>query len=82
MGRGPSTIMDQQTGKYVIVSGIFILVVGILIYFFSGHLKWLGRLPGDVHIEKGNFRFYFPVVSMLLLSILVTVIVNIVKRVL
>ena len=74
--------MDQQTGKYIIVAGILILAAGILIYFFSGHLKWLGRLPGDVRIEKGNLRLNFPIVTMLIISIILTVVITIVKRIL
>ena len=72
--------MDQQTGKYIIIAGIFILIAGILVYFFHNYFKWLGRLPGDIRIEKENLRFYFPVVTMLVISVVVTVIINIIKR--
>jgi len=74
--------MDQQTGKYIIIAGVFILIAGILVYFFHDYFKWLGKLPGDIRIEKENYRFYFPVVTMLVISIAVTVIVNIIKRLL
>ncbi|KAA9034512.1 DUF2905 domain-containing protein [Ginsengibacter hankyongi] len=72
--------MDQQTGKYIIIAGIFILIAGILVYFFHNYFKWLGRLPGDIRIEKENLRFYFPIVTMLVISVVVTVIINIIKR--
>jgi H+/Cl- antiporter ClcA len=72
--------MDQQTGKYIIAGGIFIVIAGILIYFFHDHLKWLGKLPGDIRIEKDNFRFYFPVVTMIILSVIITIVINIFKR--
>jgi H+/Cl- antiporter ClcA len=72
--------MNQQTGKYVIIIGISIIVIGLLIYFFHNKLNWLGRLPGDIRIERDNFKFYFPIVTMVLLSILLTLIVNIVRR--
>ena len=74
--------MDQQTGKYIIIAGVFILIAGILVYFFHDYFKWLGKLPGDIRIERENYRFYFPVVTMLVISIAVTVIVNIIKRLL
>lgn len=72
--------MDQQTGKYILIAGIFIVIVGLLVYFFHDYFKWIGRLPGDIRIEKGNFRFYFPIVTMILFSIVITVIISIFKR--
>ena len=72
--------MNPQTGKYIIIVGAAILVIGILIYFFYNKLHWLGRLPGDIRIEKENFKFYFPLTTMILLSLLLTLIVNIIKR--
>ena len=72
--------MNQQTGKYLILSGIFILVIGILVLFFHDKLKWFGRLPGDIRIEKENFRFYFPLTSMILLSLLLSLLLQLVKK--
>ena len=46
--------MDQNTGKYIIFIGIGVIVVGILIYFLHDKLHWIGRLPGDIRIEKEN----------------------------
>ena len=74
--------MDQQTGKYIIIVGVCILLAGILIYFFHDYFKWFGKLPGDIRIEKENFRFYFPIVTMLVISIAITLIVNVIKRLL
>jgi hypothetical protein len=72
--------MDQQTGKYIIAGGIFIVITGMRIYFFHDHLNWLGKLPGDIRIEKDNFRFYFPVVTMIIISVIITIVINIFKR--
>jgi hypothetical protein len=72
--------MNQQTGKYLIIAGIAIVLIGIVVYFFSGKLNWLGRLPGDVRIERENFRFYFPFTTMLLISILLTIIINVIRK--
>jgi len=55
--------MDSQTGKYIMIIGGAILVIGAVIYFFGGSLKWIGRLPGDIRIEKEKFRFYFPITT-------------------
>jgi hypothetical protein len=72
--------MDQQTGKYILIVGIVIVFIGILVYFFHDYLRWIGRLPGDIRIERDNFRFYFPLVSMILLSIFLTLIITIFKK--
>ena len=72
--------MSSQTGKFIIVAGVIIVIIGVIIYFFSDKLNFLGKLPGDIRIEKENFRFYFPITTMIILSILLTVIVNIIKR--
>lgn len=72
--------MNAETGKWIIVAGALLLLVGVLVYFFHDKLHWLGRLPGDIRIEKENFRFYFPLTTMLLASVLLNVIIRIVKR--
>ena len=73
--------MNPQFGKYVIVTGIVIVVIGVLIYFFSNKLHWIGRLPGDIRIERENFRFYFPITTMIIASIIVSIIIQIIKRI-
>jgi hypothetical protein len=72
--------VDQNTGKYIIGFGAVIAFAGLVIYFFHDKLHWIGRLPGDIRIEKENFRFYFPLTTMILLSLLLTLIINIIKR--
>jgi len=72
--------MNQQTGKYIIIVGASIVVIGLLVYFFHNKLNWFGKLPGDIRIERENVRFYFPIVTMLVLSLLLTIIVNILRR--
>ncbi len=72
--------MDQQTGKIIITGGVLIVAVGIVIYFFHDYFKWIGKLPGDIRIERENFRFYFPLATMIVFSLLITIIINIFKR--
>jgi hypothetical protein len=72
--------MEQQTGKYIIMAGIGIVVVGLVWYFFGNRLHWLGRLPGDIRIEREGFRFYFPLTTMVLLSLLLSGVLNILRR--
>jgi hypothetical protein len=67
-------------GKWIILLGIGIVIVGVVIYLFHDKLHWLGRLPGDIRIEKENFRFYFPFTTMILVSIILTIIVQLVSK--
>lgn len=72
--------MNSQAGKYIILIGAVIIIVGVIIYFFHDKLHWIGRLPGDIRVEKENFRFYFPITTMILFSVLLTVIISLIKR--
>ncbi len=72
--------MEQNTGKYIILFGAIIVVVGIVVYFLGDKLNWIGRLPGDIRIERENTRFYFPITTMLLFSVLLTLIVNLIRK--
>ncbi|HEU4573973.1 MAG TPA: DUF2905 domain-containing protein [Chitinophagaceae bacterium] len=72
--------MNSETGKYLMAAGFIILLAGIVIYFFHDKLHWIGRLPGDIRIEKENFRFYFPITTMIIFSLLLTLILRIIRR--
>jgi hypothetical protein len=74
--------MNNDIGKWIIVAGIFIALIGVAIYFFYDKLHWIGRLPGDIRIEKENFRFYFPISTMIIFSLLLSLILRIVKKIL
>jgi len=72
--------MNNETGKWIIVIGVVIVMAGIIVYFFHDKLHWIGRLPGDIRIEKKNFSFYFPITTLIIFSLLITAIIQIVKR--
>ena len=72
--------MSPQTGKWIVLAGVLIIVIGALIYFFYDKLNWLGKLPGDIRIERENFRFYFPITTMIIISVIITLLVNLFKR--
>lgn len=72
--------MNADTGKYIILAGIIIIVGGIIIYFFHDKLNWIGRLPGDIRIERENFKFYFPLATMIIFSLLISALLWIIKR--
>ncbi len=64
--------MFSELGKVLIVVGAVVLAIGLILTFLPS-LK-LGRLPGDIMIRKGNWRVYFPIVTSILLSLLLTLI--------
>ena len=61
----------NEFGKLLFVAGLILAAVGLLLWSGFGR-GWLGRLPGDIHYSKGNFSFYFPIVTCVLLSLLLT----------
>lgn len=66
--------------KLLIVVGAVLLVVGIVWYFFPNALSWFGRLPGDIRIEGERGGFYFPIVSMIIISVVLSIILNVINR--
>jgi len=63
----------SELGKVLVIVGLVMAAVGLLLWSGVGK-GWLGRLPGDIFYSKGNFKFYFPIVTCLLLSLLLTLI--------
>jgi hypothetical protein len=61
----------QQIGKLILFAGVVFLIVGAL-FMLAGRIPWLGRLPGDITIQRKNFTFYFPLATSILISILLT----------
>ena len=62
------------------IIGVFIVLAGVMIYFFHDRMNWIGRLPGDIRIEKENFRFYFPITTMIVFSLLLTLVIQLIKK--
>ncbi|NLJ77275.1 MAG: DUF2905 domain-containing protein [Peptococcaceae bacterium] len=71
--------MWASLGKMFLFIGIIMVVLGGIM-LAGGKLFGLGRLPGDIYIQRGNFSFYFPIMTGLILSILLTIIINIFRR--
>ncbi|MBD3648419.1 MAG: DUF2905 domain-containing protein [Pseudomonadales bacterium] len=66
--------------KFLVTAGIVLVGVGLLLYFFPAALSWFGRLPGDIRIEREHSVFYFPLTSMILLSVLLSLIAMLFRR--
>lgn len=69
----------HESGLILIMVGILIVVVGGIVYLAGGTLSWIGRLPGDIRIERENSTFYFPLTTMILISIVINIIIRIIR---
>ena len=66
-------------GKILIFLGAILAAIGLLLTF-AGKIPWIGRLPGDIYIKKGNLTFYFPLATSILLSIILSLILLLIGR--
>jgi hypothetical protein len=72
----------QSLGKYLIIFGLLIVIIGLM-FTFAPKTNFLGHLPGDIEIKKENFTFYFPVVTCIIFSIVLTLffwLINFIKK--
>ncbi len=69
----------QHMGKLLIIAGIVLVAVGA-VFVFSGKVPWIGRLPGDIYIQRKNFTFYFPLATSILISIIVSLILYLIGK--
>ncbi len=66
-------------GKLLMIFGAIMLIVGALIWL-GGKIPGIGRLPGDIFIKRGNFSFYFPIVTCIIISIILSFIFNLLGK--
>lgn len=69
----------QELGKLLLVAGVVMALLGLALWSGIG-ASWLGRLPGDIRIERGNSAFYFPIVTCIIVSIVLSVIMSFFRR--
>lgn len=69
----------NDLGKFMVIAGVVLAAFGALLWSGFGR-GWLGRLPGDIHFQKGNVGFYFPIVTCLLLSLILSLILWAIRR--
>ncbi|HEY2124387.1 MAG TPA: DUF2905 domain-containing protein [Chthoniobacterales bacterium] len=69
----------SELGKFLVVAGAVIVLAGVLLW--AGLLpRWLGRLPGDIRMERGDSVFYFPIVTCILISVVLSLIFSFFRR--
>lgn len=68
-----------DVGKLLIVCGLLIAGVGVLVVL-AGRVPWIGRLPGDIHVQRGNWTFYFPLATSIVVSLVLTLVFWLIGR--
>ena len=71
----------EPFGKLLILGGVFIVTLGLLLTLWN-RIPFLGKLPGDIFLQKGNVQFFFPIATSLVISAAFTIIINIVIKLL
>jgi len=70
-------------GRLLVILGVVLVAVGGILWLggaVGGKVPFLGRLPGDIHVERGNWSFYFPLITSILLSIVLTLVLTLLSR--
>ncbi len=70
----------ETFAKYLVIGGIILILVGGGVYLAAKFGIPLGRLPGDIRIEGENGSFYFPITSSILVSVILTIVLNVIAR--
>jgi Protein of unknown function (DUF2905) len=68
-----------ELGRTLMLLGGLLLVVGVLLTF-GGRIPWLGRLPGDIIVERRNFSFYFPLMTSIVISVILTILMMLFRK--
>jgi hypothetical protein len=72
--------VQPEVGKLILGVGVLLVIVGLVIWRVPGALNWFGKLPGDIAIQKGNFSFYFPLASCVLISVILSLLLWLFRR--
>ncbi|MFT7652093.1 MAG: putative membrane-anchored protein [Candidatus Azotimanducaceae bacterium] len=70
--------MNTAIGNWLLFIGTLLFIVGIVVKL--GFFSWIGNLPGDIHIKREGFQFYFPLMSMIVVSIVLSSVVAVIKK--
>lgn len=69
----------QTVAKFIIISGAVLVLLGILL-LFAHKIPFIGRLPGDILVQRKNFTFYFPITTLVLLNLIILLIIYLFKK--
>ncbi len=66
--------------KWLMAAGVLLLLLGVALHYAPGLLNWFSKLPGDIRIESERSRTFIPITSMIVLSVVLTILVNLFRR--
>lgn len=66
--------------RWIIITGCILVAIGLVLHFAPWLLHWFGKLPGDIRYESGRTKVFIPITSMLVVSIVLTILINIFRR--
>lgn len=69
---------SSSMGKILIVLGIFLIIFGV-VFMLGGRIPWIGKLPGDIYIQKKGVTFFFPITTSVLISVILSIILILFK---
>lgn len=67
-------------GRWFVIAGIALVLIGLVLQFAPGLLQWFGKLPGDIHLRSENSQVFIPITSMVIVSIVLTLLINLFQR--
>jgi peptidoglycan biosynthesis protein MviN/MurJ (putative lipid II flippase) len=72
--------MQSIMSKILIIIGVILIVIGLIWTYAPWLINWFGNLPGDIRINKENMKIFFPITSSIVISILLTIILNLIRK--
>ncbi|MBN2424896.1 MAG: DUF2905 domain-containing protein [Calditrichaceae bacterium] len=66
--------------RWMIIAGLILIVIGAILHFAPWLISWSGKLPGDIRIQSGKTTIFIPITSMIIVSIVLTILINLFKR--
>lgn len=67
-------------GKAIVGIGALVVIIGLVVWFAGDKLNWFGRLPGDIRIERPGFSCFFPITTMIIVSIVLSILLSLLSR--
>lgn len=71
----------EAIGRFLLITGLAVAIIGVLLMLGGRFFPWLGNLPGDLRYESDNVKIYFPFATMILISIIATIFLNVIVRI-
>ncbi len=72
--------MIENLGRTIVGIGILVVIIGLVVWFAGDKLSWFGRLPGDIRIERPGFSCFFPITTMIIVSVVLSVVLSLLSR--